>query len=114
MADIKVDTVRAAENCVRDIKNWLAVFKTEYDVADEAVNVLHKKLDEIGAGMAGIKCSTKGVEATSVRPVANSLRDAKNWLAVFSKEYDISGEALGVLHKKFDELGDKLKAIECK
>jgi hypothetical protein len=114
MADIQVDTVKAAENCVRDIKNWLAVFKTEYDVADEAVKVLHQKLDEIGSGMANIKCSTKGVEATSVRPVASAVRDAKNWLAVFAKEYDLSGEALGVLHKKFDELGDKLGKIECK
>lgn len=114
MADIKVDTVRAAENCVRDIKNWLAVFKTEYDVADEAVKVLHQKLDEIGASMAGIKCSTTGVEATSVRPVANAVRDAKAWLAVFAKEYDLSEETIKVLHQNFDKLGDALKAIECK
>ncbi|HLF54470.1 MAG TPA: hypothetical protein VI612_02000 [Candidatus Nanoarchaeia archaeon] len=111
---IIVETVRAAENCVRDIKNWLAVFKTEYDIADEAVKVLHEKLDDIGSKMAGIKCTKAGVEAASVQPVANATRDAKNWLAVFAKEYDMSGEALGVLHNKLDELGSKLAAIECK
>ncbi len=112
--EVKVDTVRAAENSVRDVKNWLAVFKTEYDVADEAVNVLHKKLDELGAGMSGIKCSAQGVEANSVRPVANTLRDAKAWLATFAKEYDLPEEAIKILHENFDKIGDALKAIECK
>ena len=112
--DVKVDTVRAAENCVRDVKNWLAVFKTEYDVADEAVKILNQKLNEIGSSMAGIKCTAKGVEASSVRPVANTVRDAKAWLAVFGKEYDLSEEAMKVLHQNFDKLGDALKAIECK
>lgn len=111
---IIIESVRATENCVRDIKNWLAVFKTEYDIADEAVKVLHEKLDDIGSKIAGIKCTKAGVEAASVQPVANATRDAKNWLAVFAKEYDISGEALAVLHNKLDELGAKLAAIECK
>ncbi len=112
--EVKIDTVRAAENCVRDIKNWLAVFKTEYDIDDEAVKVLHEKLDDIGSKMAGIKCTARDVEAASVQPVSNAVRDAKAWLATFAEEYDLSEESVKVLHEKFDELGNKLAAIECK
>ncbi len=35
------------ENEIRDIVNWLAVFKEEYGIADEAVDVLKEKLEEL-------------------------------------------------------------------
>jgi hypothetical protein len=111
---IMPEPVHSAENCVRDIKNWLAIFKIEYDVPNEAVKVLHRELDEIGASMANITCTLRGVDAKSVRPVANAVRDAKNWLAVFAREYDLSKETVKVLGKKFDELGKKLGDIECR
>ncbi len=112
---IDVKTVRDAENSVRDFKNWLAVFKTEYDIADEAVKVLHQKVDEMGSKMAGITCDPSGnVKGDSVKPVSNTLRDTKAWLATFAKEYDVAAEAVKVLHENLDKIGQKLAAIECK
>ncbi len=35
------------ENEIRNTINWLAVFKEEYGIADEAVEVLRKKLEEL-------------------------------------------------------------------
>jgi hypothetical protein len=35
------------ENDIRDIINWLAVFKEEYGIADEAVAVLRQKLVDL-------------------------------------------------------------------
>ncbi len=112
---IDVKTVRDAENSVRDFKNWLAVFKTEYDMADEAVKVLHQKVDEIGSKIAGITCDPTGkVKADSVKPVSNVLRDTKAWLATFATEYDVAAEAVKILHENLDKIGQKLAAIECK
>lgn len=106
--------VRAAEESVRDLTNWLAVFKTEYDIPKEAYKTLHQKADALGARIGAITCTPKGVDANSVKTAANTLRDAKAWLAVFAKEYDIEEEALKVLTAKFDEVGERLAAIECK
>jgi len=115
MAKVSVQPVRDVENAVRDLKNWLAVFKTEYDVADEAVKVLHQKIDEFSDKLRGVTCDSSGkVKADSVKPVSNTLRDAKAWLAIFAKEYDLAEEAVKVLHENFDKVGDKLRAVECK
>lgn len=112
---VDVKTVRDAENSVRDVKNWLAVFKTEYDVSGEAYKVLQQKVEELGSKIGGIKCSVPGkVDANSVKPASNTLRDAKAWLATFAKEYDIAAEAVKVLHENFDKIGQKLAAIDCK
>jgi len=35
------------ENDIRDIVNWLAVFKEEYDIPREAVSVLRAKLEAL-------------------------------------------------------------------
>lgn len=35
------------ENDIRDIINWLAVFKEEYDIPREAVSVLRAKLEAL-------------------------------------------------------------------
>jgi len=114
MAKVDVKEVRDAADALRDLKNWLAVFKTEYDVSEEAVKVLHQKVDEIGNKMNGIKCVGKNVDSGSVKTVASSLRDAKSWLAVFAKEYDIDKEAVKILHQQFDKFGDKLAVVKCK
>ena len=115
MANVDIKPVRDVENAVRDLKNWLAVFKTEYDVADEAVKILHQKVDEFSDKLRAIKCDASGkVNADSVKPVSNTLRDAKAWLATFAKEYDLAEEAVRILHENFDKVGDKLRAVECK
>lgn len=106
--------VRGAEESVRDLINWLAVFKTEYDIPKEAYKTLHQKADALATRIGAITCTPKGVDANSVKTAANTLRDAKAWLAVFAKEYDIEKEAVKVLTEKFDEIGAKLAAIECK
>lgn len=106
--------VRGAEESVRDLINWLAVFKTEYDIPKEAYKTLHQKADALATRIGAITCTPKGVDANSVKTAANTLRDAKAWLAVFAKEYDIEKEAVKMLIEKFDELGAKLAAIECK
>jgi len=35
------------ENDIRDIINWIAVFKEEYGIADEATDVLRDKLESL-------------------------------------------------------------------
>ncbi|MBI4141630.1 hypothetical protein HY484_01755 [Candidatus Woesearchaeota archaeon] len=54
------------------------------------------------------------VNPRTTRDVADALRDLKNWVFVFAKEYALPKEALNKLHEKIDELGDKLKNVECK
>lgn len=106
-------SVADVENTVRDFKNWLSAFKTEYDIDAEAMNVLHDKIDEFSDKCKGIKCDNAGkVDPSSIKPVANTLRDVKNWLATFASEYDIAGEAVKVLHKELDKIGDKLAKIK--
>ncbi|MEM3154358.1 MAG: hypothetical protein QW165_02195 [Candidatus Woesearchaeota archaeon] len=115
MAKIIDKSVRNVENAVRDFKNWLSVFKTEYDIADEAMHVLHKKVDEFSDKLREVKCDASGkVAADSMKPVANTLRDAKAWLATFAQEYDLSDEAKKVLHESFDKVGDALAKVECR
>src|SRR5574342_264022 len=108
-------SVRNVENVVRDVRNWLAVFKTEYGISGEAYDTLHKKIEELGSKMAGIKCDTSGkVAPDSMKPVANVLRDTKAWLAEFASEYDLADEAVKVLHQNFDKIGDALAKVDCK
>jgi phage shock protein A len=47
--------VSGAENAVRDLKNWIAVFAQEYDLAEEAVEQLHEQIDKVAAKIAEIK-----------------------------------------------------------
>ena len=111
---VDIKNIVAAASALRDVKNWLAVFKTEYGLSKEAHKVLDKKLEDLGRSLAGITCGTGGVERDSVRTVANALRDTKAWLAVFAKEYDIAKEAVNVLHGNLDTFGEKLASIKCK
>jgi len=114
MTEIKPETVSAAEDCVRDVRNWLAVFKTEYDISDEANQKLHAKIEELGTKIGGITCDADGVDAASVNPASDTLAETKQWLAVFAQEYSMAEEAVKVLHANFDKIGEKLAAIECK
>jgi len=108
-------SISDVENSIRDFKNWLSAFKTEYDIAAEAMNVLHDKVDEFSDKCKGIKCDKSGeVDPSSIKPVANTLRDVKNWLAAFASEYDLPKEAVTVLTAELDKVGKKLAAIECK
>lgn len=112
--EVKPETVRNAENIVRDVKNWLAVFKTEYNVADEAMKVLTEKIDEIGSKMTGITCTTEGVKSDSVKPVSDAVASARQWLSVFKTEYNLADETIKILDGKLEEIGKKLALIECK
>jgi len=48
-------TIEDAENQIRDIKNWVFVFAKEYNLADEAVKLLHEKIDELAKTVGDIK-----------------------------------------------------------
>lgn len=106
-------SISDVENSVRDFKNWLSAFKTEYDIAPEAMNVLHDKLDEFSEKCKGIKSDKSGnVDPSSIKPVSNILRDIRNWLAAFASEYDLSKEAIAVLTAELDGIGKKLAEIK--
>jgi len=49
-----------------------------------------------------------------IKNTADALRDLKNWIYQFAKEYDLSETALEKLHKKIDEVAEQLSGIECK
>ena len=54
------------------------------------------------------------VDVNAVRTAEDAVRDVKNWLFVFAKEYDLPKEALDTLQKKIEELAMKIGNIECK
>lgn len=114
MVEKKVDVkeVRETENTLRDVRNWLAVFKTEYDIDAEAYKVLHGKIEDLATKVGAVKTNAKGVDAQSLKPASNALRDLKNWLAVFAKEYELAEEAVDVLHEQLDKVGQKIAAIK--
>jgi len=117
MTELKPETVSAAENAVRDAKNWLATFnntEATFKISDEANKTLHEKLDDVGQKIGGIVCSADGVQADSVTPASETLANAKQWWAVFAKDNDIEEEAVKVVNEKLDDIGQKLAAIECK
>ena len=41
---------------LRDLNNWVFVFAKEYDLPKEAVDMLHKKVDEIAKKLAALSC----------------------------------------------------------
>ncbi|MEM4336601.1 MAG: hypothetical protein QXG86_01200 [Candidatus Woesearchaeota archaeon] len=50
-----VKSVVKMENEIRDIINWLAVFKEEYDIPEEAVVVLRGKLEKLAKKISLLK-----------------------------------------------------------
>ncbi|RMD58152.1 hypothetical protein D6825_01810 [Candidatus Woesearchaeota archaeon] len=111
---MKLKKIRSATDKLRDIMNWLAVFKTEYDLPREAYRTLLKEVQKIGKAMDGIECRQGHVLADSMKPVADELRNTKNWLAVFKTEYGLPREAVKKLHAELDAFGKKLSQIRCK
>ena len=55
-AKIEVETVKTAEDAVRDLKNWIFVFAKEYDLPREALDMLHKKVEEVAMKIGQIQC----------------------------------------------------------
>jgi len=43
------------------MRNWLAVFKTEYDLSDEAYKTLHAKIEDVGSKLDNVVCKDAGV-----------------------------------------------------
>ena len=48
-------TIEDVENKIRDIKNWVFVFAKEYDLAEEAVKMLHEKIDDLAKTVGEIE-----------------------------------------------------------
>jgi len=42
-----MSTIEDAENAVRDLKNWIAVFAEEHDLPEDAKETLHQKIDDL-------------------------------------------------------------------
>ena len=49
-----------------------------------------------------------------VQSAADALRDLKNWIYEYAREYDLDEKAIEVLHKKIDEVANKLIGVQCK
>ena len=50
-----VSDVKAIENEIRDILNWVAVFSTEYDLDDEVVTKLKSRLEVVAKKVGELK-----------------------------------------------------------
>ncbi|MBW2986800.1 hypothetical protein KY333_05510 [Candidatus Woesearchaeota archaeon] len=48
--------VKGAAEAIRQLKEWLAVFAEEYDLAPEAKAKLSQKIDEVVQQVANISC----------------------------------------------------------
>ena len=55
-AEVDVNAVKEAEAAVKEMKTWITVFAKEYDIAEEAVNVLTKKVEELANKIGAITC----------------------------------------------------------
>ncbi len=50
------NAMRAAEDAVRDIKNWIAVFADEHELSSNAKKELESKLNDLAKRIAAIEC----------------------------------------------------------
>lgn len=57
------------------------------------------------------KKRTTPKKINAVKDTANTLRELKNWIFIFAKEYDLPDEAVTKLHEKVDEVAEKLKNV---
>jgi len=48
----------------------------------------------------------------NVRDAENAVRDLKNWVFVFAKEYDLAEEAVEKLHEQIDKVAAKIAEIK--
>ncbi len=102
--------VRDAENTIRDLKNWIFVFAKEYKLPEEAIKMLQTKLDETAVKIGAIACKPTPV----IKEAEGTVRELKNWIFVFAKEYSLPEEAINMLHKKVDEVAVKVGQVVCK
>jgi hypothetical protein len=49
-----------------------------------------------------------------VKPAADALRDLKNWVYEYAREFNLDEKAVETLHKKIDEVANKLAGVQCK
>ncbi len=49
-----------------------------------------------------------------VKDTANALRDLKNWVAEYAREFNLDNKAKKVLEKKIEEVAKKLADVTCK
>ncbi len=49
-----------------------------------------------------------------VKEAADALRELKNWVYEYAREFDLDEKAIETLHKKIDEVAAKLAGVECK
>ncbi|MBI4150730.1 hypothetical protein HY492_01250 [Candidatus Woesearchaeota archaeon] len=49
------NSIRDAENAVRDLKNWIFVFAKEHNIPKDAVDTLHEQVDNVAKKIANIK-----------------------------------------------------------
>ncbi len=50
--------------------------------------------------------------AQIIKEAEDELRELKNWLFVFAKEYNLPEEAVEKLHEKIDAIAEKLADVE--
>lgn len=67
---------------------------------------VRRSVKSIGRSVESRVLPSKGV---NVRPAFDALRDLKNWVFVFAEEYDLPEEAVSMLHKKIDDVAEKLR-----
>ena len=51
-----IAATRSIEDEIRDVLNWIAVFKTEYDLPAEVVSQLKKRLESIAVKVGRLEC----------------------------------------------------------
>lgn len=54
--EVSREALDAATDNMRDMKNWIAVFKTENELSDEACKVLDEQIGELAECIANIEC----------------------------------------------------------
>ncbi|MBI4148285.1 hypothetical protein HY490_03255 [Candidatus Woesearchaeota archaeon] len=65
--------------------------------------------------MPKAKKSTKpSVDVRGIREAEDAVRDLKNWVFVFAKEYDLPEEAVKMLHAKVHEVAERIRVISCR
>jgi len=55
-AKADVNTMKSAEDAVRDLKNWVFVFAKEYDLPKDAIDKLHEQVDRVALKIGQIQC----------------------------------------------------------
>jgi len=116
-AKVDVSTVKKSAQTLRDLKNWIAVFKEEYDVPEEAVMQFNGKIEEVAENLKSVHCVLENneseVEKQDLDKAADAMRDLKNWAAVFKTTHELSDEAAKVLNEKIEAFAQDVANIKC-